>query len=196
MSDVWYYVDSERAVGPLALADLAKALRSRPRWKATPVWCEGLADWQKAGDVAELYKWIVTPPWWRRPRNVIILSACTLIELLYVGALLYVGIEKPPTFSGLFSLLFAGLVGGLLLGILVIGIADALARLRKKFPRAAFYVGTVAFWFGIMVCVWCVGVSGYLVFFERTPITVIGLTAAPGLIFGLLGWSIRRALTR
>jgi hypothetical protein len=262
MSDVWYYVDSGRAVGPLSISELCQTLRSQPNWTVTLVWCEGFADWKGAGRVAELKKWMVTPPavpgsqqssndiptwqirwWWYpiallflgsigswegrkalalasservrkrnparakgasaiervnsrfnrkirwgAPRNVTILSAGTLYGL-------YVGLEKPP--PAILSI-FSGLIGGLVAGAIVIGIADALGRLgsavSKKFPRTAFYVGVVAFWLGIILCVGSVGVSGYLIF-ERAPIRLIGTLAASGVFYGLLGWGIRRALT-
>jgi len=43
MSEVWFYVDSERAVGPLTLLELMGRLR-KPHWTDTLVWRVGVVN--------------------------------------------------------------------------------------------------------------------------------------------------------
>jgi hypothetical protein len=61
--DLWYYIDPQRAVvGPVAVSELAQKLRSQGDWINALVWNDGLADWTRAGDIADLKKWMKTPP--------------------------------------------------------------------------------------------------------------------------------------
>jgi hypothetical protein len=63
MSNPWYYVDPNRTVvGPIAVSELVRKLRSQSDWVNTLVWKDGLTDWKIAGDVVDLKKWMVTPP--------------------------------------------------------------------------------------------------------------------------------------
>jgi GYF domain 2 len=62
MSEVWFYVDSERAIGPLTLLELMGTLRKLPNWTDTLVWRAGVPDWKKAGDISELRMRMATPP--------------------------------------------------------------------------------------------------------------------------------------
>lgn len=256
MSDIWYYVDSGRTVGPLVVSELVHEIRARPDWKDTLVWSQGFADWQKAADVSELEKWLIASPvappvpqydgipewrmrrWWipvavlfvgtignlegrkamawvsferarlRKPDGIKSQSSIELVSagfdhefqfrklayvVIYAGCTMYgvyLGLENPPVYRGL--------VGGLFAGAILIGFAEAIARLadwfRKKFPRAAAYVGTAAFWLGILACVLCAGVAGYLAV-EGAPMKITGLTAVISALYALLGWGIRRGLT-
>ena len=51
MSDNWYYADSEGAVGPFSLQELKGTLATVPDAQRVLVWCEGLPDWVRAGDL-------------------------------------------------------------------------------------------------------------------------------------------------
>jgi hypothetical protein len=204
MSDAWYYVDSERAVGPIAVSELAQILRSRPDWSCILVWSEGLPDWQTAGEVADLKKWMATPPpvpstsrqpdatpelqkiRWRRPRNLAILGASTLYGL-------YIGLRYSSIIIGLLSGLFAGLVGGAIIVVIVEILASIAYLFRTKFPRTAFYVGTIAFWLGILLFVWFAGLVGYMIY-EAAPIRLVFMFAGISVFYGLLGWVLRRGL--
>jgi hypothetical protein len=211
MSDAWYYVDSERAVGPIAVSELAHKLRSRPDWSSTLVWSEGLPDWQRAGEVADLKKWMITPPpvpstpqpnatsalqkaesidrkiRWRRPRNLAILSAATLYSLYYVGLSHY------SLIVGLLSGLFAGLTMGALIVVIVEILASIADLLRRKLPRTAFYVGTIALWLGILVFLYFAGLAGYLIY-QAAEIKYVLMLAGIGAFYGLLGWALQRGL--
>jgi hypothetical protein len=47
MSEVWYYVDLKRTVGPVTLLELMGMLRKLPDWTDTLVWRAGVPDWEK-----------------------------------------------------------------------------------------------------------------------------------------------------
>jgi hypothetical protein len=202
MSELWYYVDTKRAaVGPITVSELVQKLRSQSDWINILVWKEGLADWKRAGDIADLKEWMVTPPpvpgsqppppvpnslpilempkwqvrwWWylavflcfssitnwdgrkamawaaldrarrknpdynvakaierinwrferktewRAPRNIVILSAALLGSII-------VNFQNMHTIRDL----ILGLVGGLFLGIIIVGITDAIVRSNR-----------------------------------------------------------------
>jgi hypothetical protein len=58
--NTYYLHDGNESSGPFGLADL----KSKNITKGTPVWCEGMADWKKAENVAELKSFfaVVPPP--------------------------------------------------------------------------------------------------------------------------------------
>jgi GYF domain 2 len=62
MSEGWYYVDSERSVGPLTLTELMGTISKLPDWTDTLVWRAGAPDWETAGDVPELRRLMAMPP--------------------------------------------------------------------------------------------------------------------------------------
>jgi YidC/Oxa1 family membrane protein insertase len=63
MSDIWYYGDGGKSVGPLSLADLAKVLSSRgTSAKDVLVWRSGFEQWQRAEIVPELVALVSSPP--------------------------------------------------------------------------------------------------------------------------------------
>jgi hypothetical protein len=62
MSDIWYYGDGEKSVGPLSLADLAKTLSCAANAKDVLVWRDGFEQWQRAETVPELVALMFKPP--------------------------------------------------------------------------------------------------------------------------------------
>ena len=62
MSDIWYYGDGEKSVGPLSLADLTEILSRVANAKDVLVWRDGFEQWQKAETVPELVAFIFKPP--------------------------------------------------------------------------------------------------------------------------------------
>jgi hypothetical protein len=52
MSDVWYYAEGEKSVGPLSLADLTAILSRVSNAKDVLVWRDGFEQWQRAATVA------------------------------------------------------------------------------------------------------------------------------------------------
>jgi YidC/Oxa1 family membrane protein insertase len=61
VSDIWYYGDREKSVGPLSLADLTKTLSRLANPKDVLVWRDGFEQWQKADTVPELVAFIFKP---------------------------------------------------------------------------------------------------------------------------------------
>jgi hypothetical protein len=61
-SDDWYYADAAGQVGPLTIQELKKELATIPDAKSLLVWCEGMAEWQRAGDVFNFKPRAVLPP--------------------------------------------------------------------------------------------------------------------------------------
>ena len=54
MSDVWYYAEGDKSVGPLPLADLTAILSRVSNAKDVLVWRDGFSNWVKAENVPEL----------------------------------------------------------------------------------------------------------------------------------------------
>jgi hypothetical protein len=61
MPVVWYYAQSERAVGPLELQVLQTELAKIANWREVVVWRKGFVGWQKAGTVDEIVERLVEP---------------------------------------------------------------------------------------------------------------------------------------
>jgi hypothetical protein len=61
VSDIWYYGDGEKSVGPLSLADLTKTLSRVANAKDVLVWRDGFEQWQKADTVPELVAFLFKP---------------------------------------------------------------------------------------------------------------------------------------
>jgi uncharacterized membrane protein YhaH (DUF805 family) len=61
MSDIWYYSDGNKPVGPLSLADLTAILSRVAGAKNLLVWCDGFEQWQRAETVPELVAFIIKP---------------------------------------------------------------------------------------------------------------------------------------
>jgi hypothetical protein len=59
MSDVWYYEEEGKSVGPVPFEQLKSELLKRADWRDQFVWRAGASDWIKAGDLPEL---ATTPP--------------------------------------------------------------------------------------------------------------------------------------
>ena len=62
MSDVWYYAEGQKSVGPLSLADLTAILSRVSNAKDVLVWRDGFEQWQRAATVAELAAFVNRPP--------------------------------------------------------------------------------------------------------------------------------------
>ena len=62
MSDVWYYAEGEKTVGPVKLAELTAILSRVSIAKEVLIWRTGLADWVKAENVQELAPYLISPP--------------------------------------------------------------------------------------------------------------------------------------
>jgi hypothetical protein len=122
----------------------------------------------------------------RRPRNLAILGAITLYSL-------YLGLQQRSIILGLLSGLFAGLV----VGAVVVGIVELLVSIadlfRTKFPRTAYWIGTIAFWLGILLFVYFAGLVGYMIY-EAAPIRLVLMVGGVGVFYGLLGWALQRGL--
>jgi hypothetical protein len=92
----------------------------------------------------------------------------------------------------------AGMIGGLIAGVIFAGIVRAvisLARMfREKAPRAASITGTIVFWLGIAIAVLLAGVSVYAMFTGASA-RLVGSMAGLGVLYGLLGWGVRYALS-
>jgi hypothetical protein len=192
------------------IGGLLRFARNRPDWSSTLVWSEGLPDWQRAGEVADLKKWMIAPPpvpstrqpnatpalqkaesidrkiRWARPRNAAILGASTLYAV-------YEGLSQYSLILGLLSGLFAGLVIGALIVVMVEILASIADLLRTKFPRTAFYIETFAFWLGILIFLWFAGLAGYLIY-QGAQIRHVLMVAGIGVFYGLLGWALQRGL--
>jgi hypothetical protein len=54
MSDIWYYAQADKVVGPLSLAHLKSALSLKSDARSVFVWHPTYSDWKKAEDVPEL----------------------------------------------------------------------------------------------------------------------------------------------
>jgi YidC/Oxa1 family membrane protein insertase len=61
MSDIWYYGDRGKPVGPLPLADLTKVLSRVENAKDVLVWRDGFEHWQRAETVPELMVVVFKP---------------------------------------------------------------------------------------------------------------------------------------
>jgi hypothetical protein len=62
MSELWYYAEGNKPVGPLTLADMTAALSGMPNPANLLVWRDGLPSWVKAKDVPELARLVIKPP--------------------------------------------------------------------------------------------------------------------------------------
>jgi GYF domain 2 len=62
MSEVWYFVDSDRAVGPLTLHELTERLGKVPHWTDVLVWRLGVSEWERAENFSELKMRMAIPP--------------------------------------------------------------------------------------------------------------------------------------
>jgi uncharacterized membrane protein YhaH (DUF805 family) len=62
LSNVWYYADHGRQIGPLTLPELKDALAVAPMPRQVLVRCDTFPDWKRAGDVPELRAQTVVPP--------------------------------------------------------------------------------------------------------------------------------------
>jgi hypothetical protein len=106
------------------------------------------------------------------------------------------GSRRTPPF--LVWVVVAGIVGGLIVGIVLAAIVRALlsfARMfREKAPRAASITGMIIFWLGIAVAVLCACGSVYTLFTGASA-RLVGALAGLAVFYGLLGWSIRYALS-
>ena len=54
MSDVWYYAEVDKPVGPIPLVELKHILHRLKDWKDRLVWHSSFNDWCKAGAVPDL----------------------------------------------------------------------------------------------------------------------------------------------
>ena len=62
MSDIWYYADGDKSVGPLSFADLTAVLSRVSNPKDVLVWRIGFEQWKIAQAVPELKASAVRPP--------------------------------------------------------------------------------------------------------------------------------------
>ena len=62
MSDIWYYSDGEKSVGPISLFDLTAILSIVSNAKDVLVWQNGFEHWKRAADVPELASFVIKPP--------------------------------------------------------------------------------------------------------------------------------------
>jgi hypothetical protein len=62
MSEIWYYAEQERSVGPLTLHELRQKLLKADNAEDVLVWGDKFRDWKMAGDVPELRAHTIVPP--------------------------------------------------------------------------------------------------------------------------------------
>ena len=58
----WFYVDQGAEIGPIAQARLLTLVRSGRLDKKTPVWCEGMGEWQAIAGIPALVKMLRPRP--------------------------------------------------------------------------------------------------------------------------------------
>jgi hypothetical protein len=54
MSDVWYYAEVDKPVGPISILELKRVLHLHKDWKERLVRHSSFNDWRKAGAVSDL----------------------------------------------------------------------------------------------------------------------------------------------
>jgi hypothetical protein len=62
VTDVWYYAEGNKPVGPYGLQALVAALANRPDADNTLVWSKSLGDWHRLTEVEELRVHFTPPP--------------------------------------------------------------------------------------------------------------------------------------
>jgi hypothetical protein len=62
MSDVWYYAEGDKSVGPLTLSELKTILSRVSSARDVLVWRDGFSSWQTAKNVPELRPHVIKPP--------------------------------------------------------------------------------------------------------------------------------------
>jgi hypothetical protein len=62
MSDVWYYAEGPKTVGPISLAELGAILSLVSGATGVLVWRSGWSNWARAEDVKELAPFLIRPP--------------------------------------------------------------------------------------------------------------------------------------
>jgi hypothetical protein len=62
MSDVWYYAEGDKSVGPLTLSELKTILSRVSDARDVLVWRDGFSSWQTAKIVPELAPVVIKPP--------------------------------------------------------------------------------------------------------------------------------------
>ena len=62
MSDIWYYAEGQKTVGPLTLAELTAILSRVSNPMDVLVWQSGASGWEKAQNVKELVAYLISPP--------------------------------------------------------------------------------------------------------------------------------------
>jgi hypothetical protein len=61
-SDVWYYAQSEKSIGPLTFDELKKILSQDSNAADVLVWQQNFSQWVRAGQVPELVAHVAKPP--------------------------------------------------------------------------------------------------------------------------------------
>jgi hypothetical protein len=83
MSDVWYYAEDQKTVGPLTLAELTAILCRVSNPMDVLVWQNGASGWEKAQNVKELAAYLISP----QPLPILDANLNTrLIEELHLGS--------------------------------------------------------------------------------------------------------------
>jgi hypothetical protein len=62
MSDVWYYAEGGKSVGPLRLSELKNILSGVSEAKNILVWRVSFSSWVRAEEVPELAAFVIKPP--------------------------------------------------------------------------------------------------------------------------------------
>jgi hypothetical protein len=99
VSDVWYYAERGKTLGPLPLRDLQQALSGQSNPDDVFVWTVGFADWKRAGDLLELRSPILLPP--PLPASAAVRRPASRLRSVAKGALL-------GALVGVLSLVFNG----------------------------------------------------------------------------------------
>jgi hypothetical protein len=62
MDSNWYYVEGDKSVAPLTIADMTAILSRTPNARNVLVWQDGFSSWLKVEDVPELAQRVIRPP--------------------------------------------------------------------------------------------------------------------------------------
>lgn len=67
MTDVWYYAEGDKPVGPFGLPELVSALANRPSVESVLVWSKSVGDWRRVDQTPDLREHFIPPPIARQP---------------------------------------------------------------------------------------------------------------------------------
>jgi len=160
MAAEWYYAKNKQKVGPVTQAQLQELVRSGKLSPADMVWKQGMAKWQSAGAVDGLLpksppSELEPPPlpdatraassvWWEglkrnKPAYLsAILAVAMCCTCLGIPVVSWITSALPEGAGGFLGVLYALLMVGLLLALLVAGMTALDAREIPAYPGSRF----------------------------------------------------------